>query len=66
MQGKEKCAGNFWNFNPVDLIAEIILELSFLCHFMGLVGISGHVRGFFNFCPEDAKINFAKHRLNCV
>jgi len=50
MQGKEKCAANFLNFNPVvHLITEIILEHSCLCYFMVLVDISEHVWGFFGF-----------------
>jgi len=39
IQGK----ANFLNFTAVHLIAVIILKHSFLCHFMGLVDISGHV-----------------------
>jgi len=46
MQGKEKCDANFLNFNPV-LMAEIILEHSFLCHLL-CFGFFGFFRGFFN------------------
>jgi len=49
IQSREKDPGNFLNFNPLDLIAVIILQNAFLCHLVGLVDILGHVGKFFNF-----------------
>jgi len=53
------------NFKPEHLVAEIILEHPFLCHFMGLVDICGHVLGFSIFAlQKDVEASWEKVKLH--